>query len=189
MLQKYPEIAKQVELLGSFAGMTHRDDFTFSRTRYWAYRLGTRVLSGRIPSLFFKHVILRPIFIRGVYKYTFNAKQKFEDTSVDELKRLMDMEVQLWQCNDQRTYMDIAHTMFKLDLTHQHVDLPVYHVAVDTDRYFDNTVVEQHMRTIYKDFHLLKARVPNHSPSVIATAEEAAFFFPAELRRLFNKKV
>src|SRR5580700_10469282 len=43
MLQRFPELAKKVDLLVSVAGFAHRDDFTFSVTRYWSYRSISRL--------------------------------------------------------------------------------------------------------------------------------------------------
>lgn len=189
MLQKYPEITKNVDLLFSFAGLTHKDDFIFSKKRYWAYRVTVTFFSRKIPSYFFRYAVLQPIFIRGAYRFTIHAKQKFAGLSSEKLREFMDVEVRLWHCNDIRTYMQIALAMFKLDLTRKHVNLPVYHIAVDADRYFNNLIVEQHMRTIYKDFHLINNNGnPNHSPSIIATAEDVKFFFPPEVARLLKKK-
>jgi hypothetical protein len=84
--------------------------------------------------------------------------------------------------------MSIAHTMFTLNLAGIHVDKPVLHVAIAGDRYFNNLSVEQHMRAIFKDFELVKARLPAHAPSIIATAKEAAPFVPPELRKVLKSK-
>ena len=189
MLQKYPEIADKVDQLYSFAGLTHKNDFKFSKTRYWIYRIGTRVISYKLPSLFFRYVILQPIFIRGVYKFTYNAKEKFAGLNDETFRRFMDVEVNLWHSNDVRTWAQIANTMFKLDLTRRPVNLPVHHVEVESDRYFDPVVVEQNMRTIYEDFHAIRNKHSHHSPSIIATAREAKDFFPSEVSRLLKMKL
>jgi hypothetical protein len=66
--------------------------------------------------------------------------------------------------------------------------LPVYHIGVSEDRYFDNQVVEQHFRVIFNDYHeLASLSVANHAPSVIADAKAAAPFVPPKLRRLLSK--
>jgi hypothetical protein len=66
--------------------------------------------------------------------------------------------------------------------------LPVHHVSVEEDRYFDNVKVEEHMRTIFNDFYIYEAEeVKTHSPSVVGTAEDAAPFIPPALRRILSK--
>ncbi|MBI2592463.1 hypothetical protein HYW36_03230 [Candidatus Saccharibacteria bacterium] len=187
MLQKYPELVNKVDMLVSIVGFVHKDNFVFSKQRYLFYRLGSKFFSYRLPATFYKHLILRPIFIRYIYRHLFNAKQKFEGKKAQELQEAIDMEIYLWRCNDPRTYMSTGHIMFTLNLLGSHVDLPVYHVAVSNDRYFNNLRVEQHMRTIFKDFYLIKTRMPSHMPSVIATAYQAGSFVPEAMRRMLRK--
>lgn len=190
MLQKYPEIARQVDLLISVAGFTHKDDFKFKRRNFLILRGGASFFSRRLPAAFAKYIIFRGPFIRLGYRIgeaiSFNAKLATQNET-NRAQRI-GFEVYLWQCNDLRTYMDIAVTMFKLNLTGEHVNLPVVHVSVDNDHYFSNVQVEQHMRSIYTNFKLVKAEAEVHSPSVIATAEDAAPFVPPALRRILSKK-
>lgn len=188
MLQKYPELAKRVQMVVSIAGFSHKDDFAFSKKRYWTYRVLTSFFSHWLPSIFFKHLVLRPIYIRYIYRHMFNAKQKFKGKKDEELRRTIEMEVRLWRDNDPRTYMATAHMMFTLQLPGKgHINLPIYHAGVVNDHYFKNILVEQHMRAIYKDFHEGKINTPTHAPSVVATAKDAAFFVPKEFIRAMNK--
>ncbi|OGL34806.1 hypothetical protein A3F65_03760 [Candidatus Saccharibacteria bacterium RIFCSPHIGHO2_12_FULL_47_16b] len=192
MLQKYPQIAKQIDYLVSFAGFAHKDDFKYKPRTYWFFRGLTWLCSHRLPAAFVKYFILRGPLIRLAYAVLeplFVKETNTKVRGVDEMerKKRIDFEVYLWKCNDPRTYISVAHTMLMLDLSGQHIDKKVYHEAIDTDRYFDNVRVEQHMRAIYKDFHLVKAGMPAHAPSIIATAEEAAPFVPSHIRRLLSK--
>jgi hypothetical protein len=54
---------------------------------------------------------------------------------------------------------------------------------VEADNYFDNHVVEQHMRIIFSGFHKAPINVKNHAPSVIADEKAAAALVPPNLRR------
>lgn len=187
-LQKYPELTKHVQMVISIAGFTDKDDFAFSKKRYWIYRLSAAFFSHRGPAAFYKHLILRPIYIRYIYRHMFNAKQKFRGKKAEELKRAIEMEVSLWRNNDARTYMATALTMFTLQLPGKgHIDLPIYHAGVVNDHYFNNLSVERHMRMIYSDFIHGKIKTPAHAPSIVATAKEAAFFVPKEFIRVMNK--
>ncbi|MBI2588613.1 alpha/beta hydrolase [Candidatus Saccharibacteria bacterium] len=189
MLQKYPELVKKVDLVVSIVGFAHKDDFRFSKKRSFAYRTMTQIFLHRFPAAIYKHLILRPIFIRYAYRHMYNAKEKFRGMKAEELKKAIELEIHLWRCNDPRTYMFTANTMFRLDITAQHVDLPVHHVSVRKDRYFNNILVEQHMRSIFSDFYLHKTSMPSHMPSIIATADVAGPFVPESIRRLLRKKV
>jgi pimeloyl-ACP methyl ester carboxylesterase len=188
MLQKYPELSQKIDMVVSIAGFTHKDDFAFSKKRYWIYRLGASFFSQRLPAAFYKHLVMRPIYIRYIYRHMFNAKQKFKGQKAEELKKTIEMEVQLWRSNDPRTYMATGLMMFTLQLPGKgHIDLPIYHAGVVNDHYFDNTRVEQHMRMIYSDFHRGKIKTPSHAPSVVATAKDAAFFVPKEFIRILKE--
>ncbi|MBI2009024.1 alpha/beta hydrolase [Candidatus Saccharibacteria bacterium] len=188
MLQKYPELSKKIQMLVSIAGFTHKDDFNFSKKRYWIYRLGAAFFSARPTAALYKLLVLRPIYIRYVYRHLFNAKQKFKDKQAQVLARAIEMEVNLWRSNDPRTYMATGNMMFKLELPNKgHVGLPIYHAGVDNDHYFNSVKVEQHMRMIYSDFVHGKVKSASHAPSIIATAKDAAYFVPKEFIRVMNK--
>lgn len=189
MLQRYPDIAKKVDLCISLAGFAHKDDFTFSKPRWVAYRCGAGLFANPLMAAFFRYVILNPWLIRTLYKRTHNAKDKFKGVVDEELREMLDVEVDLWHINDVRTYMRTTIEFLTLDNCRTKVDLPVQHIAMANDRYFDNDVVEQHLRVIFKDFQLMAVlKVANHAPSLIADAKSAAPFIPPKLRRLLSKQ-
>jgi len=188
MLQNYPDLAKRVDLLVSVVGFAHKDDFTFTKPRYLFYRWGASAFSHRLPAIFFKNVCLLPAVLRAVYSKTHNARNKFEAVSDEEKKKIMDFEILLWRCNDVRTYMATTVQFLTLDNCKKQVDLPVWHVSVKADRYFDNRLVEQHMKIIYSDFTEVQAKMDNHAPSIIADKKAASSLFPPKLRKILNKK-
>jgi pimeloyl-ACP methyl ester carboxylesterase len=188
MLQRYPDLAKKVDLLVSVAGFSHRDDFTISKPYYWFYRLGSAFFAHRIPAFFFKNLALNPLVLRTVYARTTNAQVKFKDKTKEEHKRTMDFEIYLWHCNELRTYMFTGNSFLKVDNCTRQVDLPVWHVAVKADQYFDNNLIEQHMRIIFNDFHQAVSKMEGHAPAVIADAKQAAPLFPTKLRRHLAKQ-
>ncbi|MDB5166281.1 MAG: hypothetical protein JWM37_353 [Candidatus Saccharibacteria bacterium] len=187
MLQKYPELAKRVDVVVSIVGFAHKDDFRFKRRNWILMNIMTRAFSHRVPAWLVQHVVLRPAFIRMAYHLVENTHDKLKDADEAERKRRVDFEIGLWQMNDIRTYMDNAVTMFKLDLCTQQVDLPVWHVTVEPDRYFDNRLVEQHLHIIYNDVTIALSKMAGHAPSVVATAKEAAPFIPASARRMLRQ--
>ncbi len=188
MLQRYPELAKKVDYLISVVGFAHKDDFGVKRRYYWMMRGGTKLFSYRLTSAFIKNVALQPVFIKGAYRLVEGRHVKLADADAAERKKRIAFEIILWRSNDLRTYMQTGHSMFVLDLSGQRVDLPVYHISIDNDLYFNNIRVEEHMRTIFSDFTLVKTKMPAHAPSVVATAKEAAPYVPREIRQLLRKK-
>ncbi len=189
MLQRTPELTKRIERLVSFAGFAHKDDFTFSKTRHRLYSLGARLFSHRLPAIFFRYICLHPWILRTVYTKTHNAREKFEGVAAEELEELVHFETKLWHSNEVRTYMTTTVEFLNLDNCRKQIDLPVYHVGVKADRYFDNDLVEQHFRVIYTDFELLTMLdLANHAPSVIADEKSASLFVPPKLRRMLQRR-
>lgn len=185
MLQKYPELVGKVDILVSMVGFMHRNDFTLSKPRYWAYRLTAEVFSRKPMAAVFRHAALNSVVLRMAYARTYNGKKKFATAANrDEYKRMMDMEIKLWQSNDVRTYMYTSTQFLKLDNTKKQVDLPVWHVTAEVDHYFDNNVIEQHMRVVFKDFYLVETKLQTHAPSVIADAKMFEPLIPPKLRKV-----
>ncbi len=188
MLQRFPELAKKVELLISVVGFVHHEEFIFTRRNFLMFRYGASIMSNRLPAFIIKHVALRPAMIRATYKLVADKNVKMRDADDAERKMRIDFEINLWKINDIRTYMDNAVTMLTLDLCKQQVNLPVYHVAVAEDRYFDNHIVEQHLGVIYSKVSVIHAHMKQHAPTVIADAKAASELVPPKLRRLLNAK-
>ncbi len=182
MLQRYPELTKNVKMLVSLAGFADHDDFTFSKPRYYFYLYGTRVFSRRLPAFVFRHTALTAPVLKQVYARM--AKGKFLNVSNrEDFDRLMDVEVKLWQSNDVRTYMFTTTEFLLFSNCDRQINLPVWHVAAKADHFFDNARVEQHMRVIFSDYKSVTIKLTNHAPTVIADRKEAAALIPAELKR------
>lgn len=188
MLQRYPELVKKVDLLVSVVGFAHKDDFIFSKIRYTAYRTTAWVFSHRLPAIFFRRVFLQEVLIRAVYGHTRNAKQKFTNKQRIERREIMDMEVNLWHTNDIRTYAKTLFEFLNLDNCKKQINLPVWHVSVKADRYFNNSYVEQHMRIIFTDFHDNPCKLDTHAPSVIADKKASAPLIPQKIRQLLSQQ-
>lgn len=187
MLQRSPALIKKIDMLVSFAGFAHKDDFTFSKARWRTYYYLTKVFSRPLPALFFRYVVLQPVFLRAVYRHTHNAKEKFDGVVGEELEEITKFEIKLWHENDVRSYMKTTTEFLNLNNCTKQIDMPVNHIAVAADQYFDNNRVEQHFRVIFNDFILLKTlRLSKHAPSVIADEKAAAAFIPPTLRKLLK---
>ncbi|MEX1995322.1 MAG: alpha/beta hydrolase [Candidatus Saccharimonadales bacterium] len=182
-LQKYPELTKKVNMLISVVGFAHGSDFIFSRRRRALYKTFSWVFARKWPSRLFRYTALQPAVLRLIYHRSHNAKEKFIQMAGDEFNRTMSVEIDLWHRNDIRTQFRHYLEMMGLDNTKKRVDLPVYHVTAKKDRYFNGVKVEENMRRIFNDFEVFYSVAPNHAPTIIASAEEAAPFIPPGLRR------
>jgi pimeloyl-ACP methyl ester carboxylesterase len=186
MLQRYPELAKKVNLLVSVVGFAHHEDFTFTRSRFLFYKYGAKLFSYRLTAPIFRNVALHPAVLRALYSKTHNAKHKFKDLSPEDAKTLTEFEVHLWRINDLRTYMATSYSFLTFNNCEVRVDLPVWHIGVEMDNYFDSALVEQHMRVIFSDFNYVAAPVKSHMPNVIAGKKESARIFPKKIRDLLR---
>lgn len=190
MLQRYPELAKKVDLTISCVGFAHHDDFTFTPVRMFIYRNLTRILG--LPGIvtIFRVVGLNKYSLRYAYTRTHNARHKFEAAAADGLdmfNAVLETEVDLWRINDIRTHLFTTKEFLYVDNCKQHVDVPVCHVATKGDYYFNGRVVEQHLRIIFSDYYGMELDLRTHAPSVVATKEESAVFLPPKLRKLLKK--
>lgn len=187
MLQRYPDLAKKVDLLISVAGFTNGDEFTFSKTRFRMYLAGSRLFSTSLPALFFKNVVLNPSLIKGAYARTHNAKSKFSGLSPNDKQAMLDFEVYLWHINDIRTHMSTCAQFLTLNNCEIQVALPVQHLSVSVDQYFDAYAVEQHLNIIFDTVTTHVAKLETHAPSLIADEKLASMLFPASIKRLLNQ--
>ncbi len=188
MLQRHPELSKQVTLLISIVGFTHKDDFTFSKSRYNFYKYTTLLFDGYLTSLIFRYFFLNRLVLSNVYSKTHNAKHKFKNiNSKADYKRLINFEIELWHCNDVRTWLYTTREFLRLDNCKKKINLPVWHVSTKNDNFFNNKIVEQHMRIIFSDFINSFSNAPNHAPSVILDKKSASKMIPAKLKKELNR--
>jgi len=188
MLQKYPELAKKVDLLVSIVGFVHKDDFVFTLRRRNAYLLLSKTFKHRLPSFFYRKVLINPFVLKRIYHHTFNAKHKFTGLTEAEREATVEFELHLWKVNEARTYMATSETMLTVDNCQVKVDLPVIHISVKQDNYFDRNRVEQHMRVTFNDYIHFKANLDKHTPSIIADKKQTSDFIPKGAKALLRKK-
>lgn len=186
MLQRFPDLAKRVDMLVSLVGFAHRDDFLPKPFVYWGCRAVSAVFSKPVASHFFKAVCLHPLILRWVYTKLDHAK--FRGLTPEQDEQMLTVEIKLWRDNDVRTHMHTMGSMLKLDNCAKRINLPVWHVGTLDDHFLDNAHIEQHMRVIFTDFEGMHVDLTKHAPTVIADAKEAEPFVPAKLRRRLARK-
>lgn len=185
MLQRYPELVPKVDFLVSAVGFMHRDDFLFTKWRWRFYRYGAALFSTPLLPFFFRHIGLNAPMLRLVYSRTHNAKHKFNEVTgkADKFRQMMDLEIRLWQENDVRTYMKTTTEFLTLDNCKKPVNLPVWHVCTKHDFYFNNDIIEQHMRVVFSGFNKAYINIKTHAPSILADKKASAIMLPPKVRR------
>jgi pimeloyl-ACP methyl ester carboxylesterase len=187
MLQKYPELAKKVDLLVSIVGFMHMDDFRFQPLRQRNYKRVTRLFATRPVALVIRYFGLNSFTIGTIYKRLPAGKKRFIEVGPEHFTQMLEFDTHLWQINDVRTHWLTTSEFLKLDNCKSRIDLPVWHVATEGDHYFDNNIVEQHMRIVFKDYHQVLAASKAHTPPVLATKAEMGVLLPTKLRRVLAR--
>lgn len=186
-LQKYPELNKKVKGFVSLAGFVHRDDFVFNFREYWGLRTLGLIFSRRIPAFLFRHIALTKPVISMCYRLVAGSHSKMKDADVLELKKRIAFEVKLWQMNDVRTRAETYSLMLTLDVCKGGtVNVPAYHITTAEDRYFDHGIVAQHLHVIFPELEVIPSDIPNHVPTIIATAKEAEVYIPKRIRTVLG---
>lgn len=183
MLQRYPEIAKKVELLVSFAGFMHEEDILYGRTKRRLYDRLARFLATRPVAWMIRHIgYTRPVLNR-LYKTFPNSRRRMIEITPEEFALSIDFELKLWRSNDVRTHWLTTCEFLRLDNLGIYVPLPVVHVLSKKDHYLNNIVVEQHMRQVFSGYTQYMAKTKAHVPSVLADKKAMAVMIPPGLRK------
>jgi pimeloyl-ACP methyl ester carboxylesterase len=190
MLQRYPELAKKVDLIVSNVGFSHHDDFLFTKRRILMYRTIGKIISLPVAAWVFKKLFLNAWVLRNAYRRTHNARHKFAAAAAESqamFDAVMETEVKLWNINDVRTHGFTTHEFLAINNTKVRVDVPVFHVGIKGDYYFNNTRVEQHFRMIFKDYTGMQLDLKGHAPSVVSSKKEAAVFVPPRVKKMLTQ--
>jgi len=187
MLQRYPELAKKVELVVSMVGFMHETDFLFTPKRRRQIHYTSLLFSLPPVAWFIRYCCLNAFVIKHIYIRMPAGKRRFLEMDPMAFSTLMDFEVRLWQCNDVRTHWRTTSEFLTLDNCKVTINLPVWHVASKGDHYFDNHVVEQHMRVVYNDYHQGVMNSKAHTPSVLGDKKELSIMLPPALRRVLRE--
>lgn len=186
MLQKYPELEKRVEYIVSIAGFVHKEDFALPKS----YRVGLNIMatigSKKIPSFLLKNLLFQPFIIKSTYKLVGNKHDKLKSAGSDERNKRINFELELWAINDLRTYMYSLGEMLKVDVCSQRINVPIHHASPKNDYYFNDNIVEQHMRIIFDQFTKYEIPLDAHVPSIISSVEEVEPYIPKKLTALLE---
>lgn len=188
MLQKYPELAKKVDLVVSLVGFMHYDDFQFSPRKRQLLSHVTRGIAAHPVAWTIRYAFLNKFVIKNIYSRLGAGKRRFLELDPMKFDTLMDFEVKLWQRNDVRTHWLTTSEFLQLDNCQKPIDLPVWHVYSKGDQYFRNNYVEQHMQVVFSDYTQGVLNSKAHTPSVLGTKEELGMMLPPALRKVLRKK-
>lgn len=188
MLQRYPELAKKIDLLISFAGFMHGKDILLGPKRRWFYAKIARLFATRPIAIFIRYVGLSRPILHILYKSFPKSRRRMLEITPEEFAMNMEFELILWQVNNVRTHWLTTGEFLHLDNLKRQIPLPVAHVVSKNDHWLNNLKVEEHMRQVFADYSQFTAQTKAHVPSVIATKKAMGVMIPPGLRRLLKTK-
>jgi pimeloyl-ACP methyl ester carboxylesterase len=183
MLQRYPELAKKVDILVSLVGFMHRDDFLFKPFTRKCFRVLSRFFGTRPVSYIIRYAALNASIIRFIYTRLPNGKRRLSTMDPIETKAMLAYDVKLWQLNDVSTHWRTTCEFFGVDNCAVKINLPVWHVASTNDHYFDTHFVEQHMLVVFTACYLATIDAKAHTPSILGDKKEMGTMLPLPLRK------
>ena len=189
MLQRYPELTKKIDLLVSLVGFMHHDDFVYSPVAKKFFRVGTRLFATKPLATIIRYGALNRFIIKKLYVRLPNSKRRMLEITPEEFEATINFDVKIWQVNDVQTHWLTTYEFLKLDNCRQRIDLPVIHVTSQTDHYFNDEIVKQHMLVVFKRYRRYKSTSKAHTPSILADKKAAAVLLPAGLRRRLAKPI
>jgi pimeloyl-ACP methyl ester carboxylesterase len=187
MLQRYPDIAKKVDILVSLVGFMHADDFQFKPRNRRLMRLTCRLFGTRPVATIIRYVGLNGPVIRTFYANLPAGKRRLSSMDPFEAREMLDFDVKLWQLNDVVTHWRTTAEFLALDNCKVHVDLPVWHVGSKNDHYFDNDLIEQHMFVTFQSCTMLTMDAKAHTPNLLGNKAEMSIMLPSKLRRTLSR--
>lgn len=188
MYQKYPGLQKQTKLLISFVGFTGARDFKITPLpRKLAIHAGTIASKGKYGAALLQ-LMLRSIFIKWFYTIDWKKRYTADPASQLAMQTAIQQQLTLWRINDCRTHASTAYDfLFRLDLTGVKLQLPVHHLGVTYDHFFDHGIVVKHMKEIYDKVYTYTLDLENHTPSQNTPAAEILLMLPPELQSKLTK--
>ena len=187
MLQRYPDIAKKVDILASLVGFMHADDFRFKPRNQRAARMLARFFGTRFASTLIRYIALNGPTIRTIYARMPAGKRRLSSMDPLEAREMLDFDVRLWHLNDVSTHWRTTAEFLALDNCQTKVALSVWHVASNNDPYLNTDLVEQHMLVTFQACTVLLMDAKAHTPNLIADKAELGIMLPPKLRRALSK--
>lgn len=187
MLQRYPELAKKVDILVSIVGFMHKDDFTFTSRNRRAYRLLSRFFATRPMAFIIRYGGLNKTVIGSVYAKLPVGKRRLAEMEPEAFRMMIDFDTQLWQKNDVRTHWLTTSEFLNLDNCTSPVNLPIWHVASKEDPYLNYPVVKEHMLVVFKECNTALIKARSHTPSILGDKKELGVLLPRKLRQALSR--
>jgi pimeloyl-ACP methyl ester carboxylesterase len=157
MLQKYPDIAKKIDLFVGINAFSHKEDIVIKKGRLYWYRFSAHLLNTKLTSALFRVFWLKVMLPRINNDAIKNSIQHF-DFRGDSFYEPSNVDYKLWSVNDMRTHAQAIKTMLTIDNCQNRINLPLWHISFGDRTFLNDNYVEQHLKVIFSEYHKLSSR-------------------------------
>ncbi len=178
MLQRYPDLARKVDLVVSLNGLARYDDMTVVSNRRLLYGFGARLLASPLLSSLMRNTSFQPAMLRRFYTH-----RSLKDSGLTP--GVAAEKIALWRNNDTRTYFMALSSLMKLDNCKQQVALPLCSVTYRSNKVLDSHLIDQHLRVIYEEVLEARSRVKGHGIGTLDYDFDGQLL-PMKVRRLLS---
>ena len=189
LLQKHPELTKNIEFVISFVGFGRNSDFSYPILKKRSAKIIIGFGSSRFGSRFIRILVFNKLSLRIMFAIfrIFNPKYKHEDKQ--KRATATEMELDLWTKNDTRTRFYTYHLLMSFDLTKnkKQIDLAEHNLTTESDQYFDAQRVKKTLKKLYAENIEHHANMSLHAPSIIGSEEDVAKIFPESVQKILAK--
>lgn len=186
MLQRYPDLAKKVDLLVSLGGLMHGDDFLLKPLRRRLVRGLVRIGGTRPVALLMKYLCFNDPVVRVLCPRIAPARRMLATMSPLSTETIVGRESRAWQINDVSSHWRTLSQCLVLDNCKQKVEVPVWSVVPQDDRLLDSAIVEQHVLVVFSSN---KTSVVSIKSSDYSQKDNASILLPAGLKKVLAASV
>ena len=180
MLQKNPNIAKQVRLVIAIDGIARFDDLSIDKkTRIYYRFIGLlHIIAQLLVSIGLKYHFLE----KGIFNRS-NKKDLFQNLLSTDTK----FANKSLHSNDLATHLYLLRRISMFDnCTSEQLDIPLWNIILD-DSSIDKEVNEQHLRIIYKRYYQSTPKIKYYDLFVV-NDKLMSSFINSKLKRLLARK-
>ena len=183
MLQKYPEIAKKVDVVFNVSSFAHHDDLKVTGFKKFRLRFYTKFFTYNLPSTIYRGILLRPHLYNRLSKRMRDIQQK-SNYDPKEFKTKYNLDLKIRKKMSVKTQMFTLNELLHLDNCQHVIDLPLWCVngLHEGHLFLDN--VDQHLKIIYKSVHKVKLKKHPVDLFMSYSSEEIDQMMPARLKKV-----
>jgi len=182
MLQDYPELSKNVTLLIGIKAYADSSDLKMTSFQRLHKRLISSLLSKAVIARLFYLLAIKTNLIKIKYRGDLAYLKSYNEKSRLKYLAILKSELALWRINDLRSYMYTTNQLLSFSNCGQKVNVPLWHLIIDTDLMINNRQAEKHIKQIFSNYKSYLAKT-GPLPVVISDKRSVNSWIPNSFKR------